>query len=81
MSLFFKGKITNITTKCIDYEVDEHLKEYCLVDYVECEYNASEINYKTNGIFGVPHGRFKIGEEISIFYVLQIYIYYILILR
>lgn len=62
------GRITNITTKCIDDEVEEYLKEYCLVDYIECEYNASGINYKTNSIFGVPHGRFKIGEEIRIFY-------------
>lgn len=62
------GRITHITTKCIDDEVEEYLKEYCLVDYIECEYNASGINYKTNSIFGVPHGRFKIGEEIRIFY-------------
>ena len=46
----------------------EYLKEYCLVDYIECEYNVSGIDYKTNSIFGVPHGRFKIGEEIRIFY-------------
>ena len=61
------GRITNITTKCID-EVEEYLKEYCLVDYIECEYNTSGIDYKTSSIFGVPHGRFKIGEEIRIFY-------------
>lgn len=62
------GKITNITTKCIDDEVDEYLKEYSLVDYIECEYTVSGVNYQTNSIFGVPHGRFKIGEEIRIFY-------------
>ena len=62
------GKITNITTKCIDDEVDEYLKEYCLVDYIECEYSISGINYKTSSIFGVQHGRFKIGEKIRIIY-------------
>ena len=62
------GKITNITTKCIDEEVEEYLKDYCLIDYIECEYNISGVNYKTNSMFGVPHNRFKIGEKIIIFY-------------
>ena len=62
------GKITNITTRCIDNEVEEYLKPICLVDYIECEYNISGINYKTYSIFSVPHNRFKIGEEIIIFY-------------
>lgn len=62
------GKITNIKTKCIDDKIEEYLKEYSLVDYIECEYNISGINYKTYSIFGVPHGKFKIGEKIKIFY-------------
>lgn len=62
------GTISNIKTKCIDDEIEEYLKEYSLVDYIECEYNVSGINYKTYSIFGVPHGRFKIGEKIKIFY-------------
>lgn len=62
------GKITNITTKCIDDEVEDYLKKYCLVDYIECEYNVAGVKYKTKSIFGVPHGRFKIGEELRIFY-------------
>lgn len=62
------GTITNITTKCIDDEVEEYLRNYCLVDYIECEYFASGDRYKTNSIFGVPHNRFKIGEKIRVFY-------------
>lgn len=62
------GTITNITTKCIDEEVEEYLKEYCLVDCIECEYSAFGVGYKTNSIFYVPHNRFKIGEKIRIFY-------------
>lgn len=62
------GRVTNITTKSIDEEVEEYLKEYCLVDYIECEYFVSGVRYKINSIFGVPHNRFKIGEELMIFY-------------
>ena len=62
------GTITNITTKCIDEEVEEYLKEYCLVDCIECEYSAFGVGYKTNSIFCVPHNRFKVGEQIRIFY-------------
>lgn len=62
------GKITNITTKCIDEEVDDYLKEYCFVDYIECEYTISGIKYKNDSIFSVQHNRFNIGEEIMIFY-------------
>lgn len=65
------GVITNITTKCIDEEVEEYLKEYCLVDYIECEYSVSGVRYKTNSIFPVPHNRFKIGEELIIFYEME----------
>lgn len=62
------GIITNITTKCVDDEVEEYLKEYCLVDYIECKYSISGVTYKVNSIFGVPHNRFKLGEKIRIFY-------------
>ena len=62
------GVITNITTKCIDYDVDEYLKEYCLVDYIECEYIVSNIKYNKISLFSVPHNRFKIGEELILFY-------------
>lgn len=62
------GKITNIKTKCIDDEVDDYLKEYCLVDYIECEYSVSGVNYKTYSIYGVRHGKFKIGQKIRIMY-------------
>lgn len=62
------GTITNITTKCIDEDVEDYLKDYCLIDYIECEYFVSGIKYKTNSMFGVPHNRFNIGEKIIIFY-------------
>lgn len=63
------GTIVNITTKCIDEEVEDYLKDYCLVDYIECEYSVLGGGiYRSNGVFGVPHNRFKKGEEIIIFY-------------
>lgn len=62
------GTITNIITKCIDEEVVDFLKDYCLVDCIECEYYALGVKYKTTSVFRVPHNRFKIGEEIRIFY-------------
>lgn len=65
------GIITNITTRCIDEEVEDYLKEYCLVDCIECEYLVSGVEYKTNSLFCVPHNRFKIGEEIRIFYEIK----------
>lgn len=46
----------------------DYLKEYCLVDYIECEYTVGDKCYKTYSIFGVPHNRFKIEEELIIYY-------------
>ena len=62
------GTITNITTKLIDAEVEDYLKEECLVDYIECEYQIDNNNYRNISIYGVKHNRFTIGQKIRIFY-------------
>ncbi|MEE3342789.1 MAG: hypothetical protein VZS44_01715 [Bacilli bacterium] len=62
------GKVTNIKSSCIDEKTYDFLKEYSYVDYVECKYMVGDNNYKNYSIFGVPHDRFKIDEEIIIFY-------------
>lgn len=62
------GTITNIITKSIDEEVEDYLKEECLIDYIECTYNIGHNTYKNISIFGVKHNRFKIGQKIRIFY-------------
>lgn len=61
------GIITSIETKCIDDEIEDYLKEYYLVDYIKCEYTYSGTKYKMYSLFSVPHDRFKLGEEITIF--------------
>ncbi len=62
------GIVTGITPKCIDEDVEDYLKKYYVVDYIECEYYASDKKYRLNSIFSVPHNRFKVGDEIRIFY-------------
>lgn len=61
------GVVTGIETKCIDEDVEDYVKEYYLVDYVQCEYTYSGVNYKMYSLFSVPHNRFKLGEELTIF--------------
>ena len=57
----------SIETKCIDDEIEDYLKEYYLVDYIKCEYTYSGTKYKKYSLYSVPHDRFKLGEEITIF--------------
>lgn len=65
------GIVTDIMVNCIDEEAEEYLKDYCLVDYIECEYVVSDKKYKANSLFAVPHNRFKEGEVIRIFYDIE----------
>lgn len=62
------GKVTNIKTICVDENTYDYLKDYTNVDYIECEYTIDNNKYKTYSIFGTPHNRFKINEELIIFY-------------
>ena len=65
--------VTNIKTNCIDNEVEEYLKPYNLVDYIECEYQINNAIYREYSKFAVPHQRFNIGDKISIFFESQDY--------